>query len=173
MSTDIAADVSFWEKLGDGLSAFSEGLGSFILRLMGSSNERYVRKLGYVRASKPGATHTVIPGSLLAQVNELEDQMRALSDDEMKGLAAKWRGQLAQGGNADRLAGSQSITCTGSLAVDPDLPSTQQLFEPAMAERRIMPPEPAVEAEAAVLGCDSDGFCHCADTAARWRILSQ
>src|SRR5207245_2366258 len=71
MTTDIAADVSFWEKLGDGLSAFSEGFGKFLMRLMGSSNERYVRKLGYIRASKPGATHTVIPGSLLAQVNDL------------------------------------------------------------------------------------------------------
>ncbi len=103
MSTDIAADVSFWEKLGDGLSAFSEGFGKFLMRLMGSSNERYVRKLGYVRASKPGATHTVIPGSLLAQVNDLEDQMRALSDEEMRGLAAKWREKLAQGKTLDDL----------------------------------------------------------------------
>src|SRR5262249_14018294 len=103
MSTDIAADVSFWEKLGDGLSAFSEGVGKFLMRLMGSSNERYVRKLGYIRASKPGATHTVIPGSLLAQVNDLEDQMQALSDEEMKGLAARWRDRLAKGATLDDL----------------------------------------------------------------------
>ena len=36
-------DVGFWEKLGDGLSAFSEGLGGFLMRLFGSSNERYIR----------------------------------------------------------------------------------------------------------------------------------
>ena len=55
MSTETSMDVGFWEKLGDGLSAFSEGLGKFLLGLFGSSNERYVRKLGYIRAREPGS----------------------------------------------------------------------------------------------------------------------
>ena len=42
-------DVSLWEKLSDGLSAFSEGAAQFLTRLFGSSNERYIRKLGYIR----------------------------------------------------------------------------------------------------------------------------
>ena len=60
MSTETSMDVGFWEKLGDGLSAFSEGVGKFLLRLFGSSNERYVRGLGYIRASAPGATRPTL-----------------------------------------------------------------------------------------------------------------
>src|SRR5262245_6378258 len=83
MSTDTSAsvDVSFWEKLGDGLSAFSEATGQFLTRLFGSSNQRYVRSLGYIRAPKGEDTHTVISDSLLAQVNDLEERMRGLSDE--------------------------------------------------------------------------------------------
>lgn len=38
MSSDTKLDVSFWEKLSDGLSAFSEGVGRFFLRFLGSSS---------------------------------------------------------------------------------------------------------------------------------------
>jgi len=63
MSTDAKLDVSLWEKLGDGLSAVGEGVSKLLTRVMGSSNERYVRALGYVR-SKTGV-HAVTPGSML------------------------------------------------------------------------------------------------------------
>src|SRR5262249_7633907 len=86
---------SILEKIGDALGAFSEGIANFITRLLGSSNERYVRKLGYVR-NKDG-THTVTPGLLLAQVNALEPKMQTLSDDELKGLTPKFRERLRQG----------------------------------------------------------------------------
>jgi len=33
MSTDTKMDVSIWEKLGDGVSAFSEAFGKFLTRL--------------------------------------------------------------------------------------------------------------------------------------------
>jgi preprotein translocase subunit SecA len=104
-------DVGFWEKLGDGLSAFSEGLGSFLMRLFGSSNERYIRSLGYIRASAAGATHTVIPGSLLAQVNELEEKMHGLSDDDLKALTPKFRERLAQGEALDNLLPEAFAAC--------------------------------------------------------------
>jgi preprotein translocase subunit SecA len=68
MSTESSTVGDLWDKLGDGLNAFQEGLGRFLMRLFGSSNERYVRKLGYIRARSADATHTVIPGSLLDQV---------------------------------------------------------------------------------------------------------
>ena len=55
MSTATKIETNFWEKLGDGLTAFSEGVGKFFLNLFGSSNERIVRSLGYVRAQKAGA----------------------------------------------------------------------------------------------------------------------
>jgi preprotein translocase subunit SecA len=111
MSSQTSMDVSFWEKLGDGLSAFSDGVGKFLLRLFGSSNERYVRGLGYVRASAPGATHTVTPGSLLAQVNDLEEKMRGLSDEELHDLTPKFRERLAQGAKLDDLLPEAFAAC--------------------------------------------------------------
>ena len=45
MSKETSVDVGIWERIGDGLSAFSEGVSRFLTRVMGSSNERYVRKL--------------------------------------------------------------------------------------------------------------------------------
>jgi preprotein translocase subunit SecA len=111
MSNDTSMGVSFWEKLGDGLSSFSENVGKFLTRLFGSSNERYVRALGYIRATSPGATHTVIPGSLLAQVNELEERMKALSDEELKGLTPKFRERLARGETLDDLLPEAFAAC--------------------------------------------------------------
>src|SRR5262245_36971576 len=97
MATDTSLDVSFWEKLGDGLSAFSERVGGWLTRLLGSSNERAIRELGYIRPTDPTKPHTVILGSLLAQVNSHEEKMRALSDQELKELTPKFRERLAKG----------------------------------------------------------------------------
>ena len=38
MSNDVKMDVSIWEKLGDGLSAFSEGFSKFLTGLFGYLN---------------------------------------------------------------------------------------------------------------------------------------
>jgi preprotein translocase subunit SecA len=111
MSTDTSMDTSFWESLGDGLSSFSDGVGKFLLRLFGSSNERYVRKLGYIRPTTPTAAHTVIKGSLLAQVNDLEPKMKALSDDELKALTPKLRERLAQGATLEDLLPEAFAAC--------------------------------------------------------------
>ena len=40
MATGTAVDISIWEKIGDGFSLFAEGLGRFLTRLLGASNER-------------------------------------------------------------------------------------------------------------------------------------
>jgi preprotein translocase subunit SecA len=110
MSTDQSSmDVSFLEKIGDKLSAFSEAVANFLTRLLGSSNERHIRKLGYVR-HKDG-THEVIPGSLLAQVNELEPKMRALSDEDIKGLTPKFRERLRQGATLDDILPEAFAAC--------------------------------------------------------------
>src|SRR5262249_48296794 len=111
MSTETSMDVSFWEKLSDGLSAFSEGVGKFLMRLFGSSNERYVRKLGYLRAAKPGAEHTVVPGGLLEQINSFEPQIQALSDEELRGLTPKFRERPAQGATLDDLLPEVFAAC--------------------------------------------------------------
>ena len=79
--------------------------------MFGSSNERYVRRLGYVRPNKPGATHTVMPGSLLAQINALEEKMQALSDEELQGLTPEFRERLAKGETLDDLLPEAFAAC--------------------------------------------------------------
>jgi len=95
MTTETKMEVSFWESLTDTLGAFSEGMVGFLGRLFGSSNERMIHKLGYVPSRVPEVPHHVVPGSLLAQVNELEPVIHALSDEAIKGLTAQFRGCLA------------------------------------------------------------------------------
>lgn len=112
MATETTSmDVSIWEKLGDGLTAFSEGVAGLLMRLLGSSNERFIRKLGYIRARDPQQPYQVTPGSLLAQVNVLEDRMRALSDDDLKGLTPTFRERLAQGASLDELLPEAFAAC--------------------------------------------------------------
>ena len=128
MATETSMDVSFLEKLGDGMSALSEGVGQFLMRLFGSSNERYIRKLGYIRSKNVDEAPLVVPGGLLAQVNELEEKMAALSPDELKAAAEGIEAQvpLQRFGEAEEvaraalfLAGPDSTYVTGTeLVVD-------------------------------------------------------
>jgi preprotein translocase subunit SecA len=111
MSTDQNMDVSFWEKLADGLTAFSEGAANFLTRLLGSSNERYVRKLGYIRSKNPQVPPTVVAGSFLAQVNDLEEKMRALSDEAIKALTPQFRQRLANGATLNELLPEAFAAC--------------------------------------------------------------
>src|SRR5205807_2362495 len=93
--------VGFFEKLGDFFSAIGEWVSRTLTRLFGSSNERYIRSLGYIRATSTGAAHTVIPGSLLDQVNQFEPKMREMSAEEMRGMTVRFRERLAQGATLD------------------------------------------------------------------------
>jgi preprotein translocase subunit SecA len=97
MTTETSMDVSFLEKVGDFFGAVGEGVSGFLTRMFGSSNERLIRSLGYIRSSKVDVPPQIVPGSLLAQVNDLEEKVRALSDVELKDLTPKLRERLAQG----------------------------------------------------------------------------
>jgi preprotein translocase subunit SecA len=93
MTTEANLDVGLWERFTDTLSSISEGIVGFLGRLFGSSNERLVRALGYIRP-KGSDAHTVAPGSLLDKVNALEPLMQELRDDEFEQLTAYFRGRL-------------------------------------------------------------------------------
>src|SRR3989442_8779815 len=98
MSTNAQSmDVGILEKIGETLSGFSETVGQFLTRLFGSSNERFIRKLGYVRTRNARQAYTVTPGSLLARMNALEERTRALGDQELKALTPHFRERLARG----------------------------------------------------------------------------
>jgi preprotein translocase subunit SecA len=108
-TTDTGWLEEVFDQLSDKMNAATEWAARGLLRLLGSSNERYVRKLGYVR-NKDGS-HTVIPGLHLAQVNELEPKMHALSDDELKALTPQLRERLRQGATLDDLLPEAFAAC--------------------------------------------------------------
>ena len=93
MSTETNLDVGLWDKFTDTISSVSEGIVGFLGKLFGSSNERLVRSLGFIRP-KGSEAHTVAPGSLLDQVNSLEPIMRDLRDEEFEQLTAEFRRRL-------------------------------------------------------------------------------
>src|SRR5258708_4248485 len=112
MATETASTtMDVLERIGDGFNAFSEWVSRGLTRLVGSSNERTIRKLGYVRTRDPEKPYTVIPGSLLEQVNSLEEKTHALSDEELKATAAKLRERLAKGERLDDLLPEAFAAC--------------------------------------------------------------
>src|SRR5262245_50429003 len=104
-------EMSFIEKIGDSFTSLSEGVVGAITRLLGTSNDNYIRKLGYIRAKGSRQDHTVILGSILGQINALEPQMQALSDDEIKGLTPKFRERLKQGETLEDLLPESFAAC--------------------------------------------------------------
>ena len=65
--TKASMEPGFLEKLGDRFNSFVEGCVNVIARIMGgSSNERRIKVLGYIRP-KNAEAHTVLPGSVLEQ----------------------------------------------------------------------------------------------------------
>ena len=77
-----------WDKTTDAFTAFSEGVSEGLVRLFGSSNERQIRQM------RP----------MVAQINELEPAMQALSDDELRAKTDEFRRRLAAGEIARRPA---------------------------------------------------------------------
>src|SRR5579871_3600132 len=110
-TTSTTIEATFWDKLTDGFSNFSEGFGRFLLRLLGSSNERFIRSLGYIRSDDPKTPPTVVPGGLLDQVNSLEEEMRAKSPEELKAVTAQLRERLRQGAALDDLLPEAFAAC--------------------------------------------------------------
>ena len=76
-----------WDKTTDAFTALSEGVSHGLIRLFGSSNERKIRQM------RP----------LVAQINELEPSMTALSDEELRARTESFAGVGRQG--------SRSTTC--------------------------------------------------------------
>ncbi len=115
MATDTASmtntkTTGFFERMGDALNGFVEGGLNFVTRLFGTANERAVKAIGYSRP-KHAKEHTVVPGSVLAKVNALEDEMKALSDDDLKGLSTKYRERVKSGETLDQLLPEAFAAC--------------------------------------------------------------
>ncbi|MCI0704679.1 MAG: preprotein translocase subunit SecA [Planctomycetia bacterium] len=110
-STQPNMEPTFFERLGDRFNAFVEACIRILSRLLGgSSDERRIKGLGYQRP-KNADTHTVIPGSPLAKVNELEPKMQALSDDELKALTPVFKERLKKGEKLDQVLPEAFAAC--------------------------------------------------------------
>jgi len=104
-------EPTFFERLGDRFNAFVEGCVRIISRMMGgSTDERRSKALGFLR-SKNADTHTVIPGSPLAKINELEPKIQTLDDAGLKALTADMRDRLAKGATLDALLPEAFAAC--------------------------------------------------------------
>src|SRR5947209_6730266 len=101
MNADSQLEASLWERVTDSLTAVSEGVVGFLGRLFGSSNERMVRSVGYVR-NRDGS-HVILPNSLLDQVNSLEPAMQELNDEQLKDKTREFRERLAAGESLEDL----------------------------------------------------------------------
>src|SRR5437899_7688381 len=114
MATEPAMESTVMDKLeriGEFLAALSERVVKLLMRLFGSSNERYIRKLGYLRARSAEQPPQVVSGSLLAQVNDLEEQMRSLSEDQLKALTPQLKERLAQGATLEDVMPEAFAAC--------------------------------------------------------------
>lgn len=93
--------MEFLEKVGDFFTAATTKFERGITNLFGSSNERRVRQLGFVR-DKHGNT-SVAPGSLLDRIAALEPDWQKKTDAELKQSASIFRARLRAGETLDDL----------------------------------------------------------------------
>ncbi|VAX41938.1 Protein translocase subunit SecA [hydrothermal vent metagenome] len=83
------------EKISDGFTSFTEWSTRAITGMFGSSNERRIRKIGYFR-NKNG-TASIVPGSLLEQINSFEPQWEAKSNEELLQATSQFRDRIKNG----------------------------------------------------------------------------
>jgi preprotein translocase subunit SecA len=93
--------MEFLEKLGDWVTAFTAWIERFLTRLFGSSNERRIRQIGYIRDKQGNVT--VTKGSLLDRINGFEPAVQKLTDEELLGSTEMFRARLAKGETLDDL----------------------------------------------------------------------
>ena len=89
------------EKVGDFFNATTARIERGITSLFGSSNERRMRRLGFVR-DKQGHT-SIVPGSLLDTINGLESRYQAYPDAELRQSTEKFRARLLAGETLEEL----------------------------------------------------------------------
>lgn len=88
------------DKIGDFFTAFTGGIERTITKVFGASNDRLMRKLGFIR--QDGVT-TITPGSILDQINQFEEKLKLLSDDELRQTTPRMRERLKKGEKLDDL----------------------------------------------------------------------
>ena len=93
--------MEFLARVGDFFTAATNKFERGITGLFGSSNERRVRNLGFVR-DKQGNT-SIAAGSMLEHIASLESEWEKKTDAELKQTAEKFRARLRAGETLDDL----------------------------------------------------------------------
>ena len=93
--------MEFLDKVGDFFTATTQTVERAITSIFGSSNERQMRRLGFIR-EKTGETR-IAPGSLLDRINALEPQYEQQSPEELMQTASRLRQRLRDGEALDDL----------------------------------------------------------------------
>ena len=94
--------MEFIEKVGDFFNSATGKIERGITSLFGSSNEKQIKKFGFVRDKKTAVT-TVVPGSTLERINQLESTWEAKTDDELMQSTEMFRARLRKGETLDDL----------------------------------------------------------------------
>src|SRR5579872_6460653 len=92
--------MDFLESIGDFFVSLTAFIERFLTGLFGASNERMMRRLGFLRK---GDETTILPGSLLDSINQQESRWQGLSDEELKQTATRLRERLSKGETLDDL----------------------------------------------------------------------
>jgi len=112
----------------------------FLARLFGSSNERLIRELGYIRPSG-SESHTVEPGSVLDRVNSLEPLMQGFREEDFERLTADMRKRLGVEHTPFVKKGAANLAVVNNGDVAPSESFTTVV---AMMENTL-PPSPTLE----------------------------
>ncbi len=99
----MPAKTSFLDQIIEFFGGIPEMVNKLMLSILGDSNVRYVKSLGFIRSEKAGSIPKIIPGSMLAKINDLEPEVKALSDQDLAQMTSKLRAKLAQGELLDDL----------------------------------------------------------------------
>jgi preprotein translocase subunit SecA len=86
-------------KIGDLFTAVTSTVERSITGMFGSSNERRVKNIGFVR--EKNGDSKIVPGSLVDQIGRLEASYKSLTDDELKQTSVKLRARLDAGETLD------------------------------------------------------------------------
>ncbi|WP_437188461.1 preprotein translocase subunit SecA [Planctomicrobium sp. SH668] len=93
--------MDFFDRLGEIFTGFTALMERTIRGLFGSSNDREIRRIGYVR--EQDGSSKVIPGSTLDRINQLEPEMQKLTEGELRGVTDKLRAKIADGQSLDQV----------------------------------------------------------------------
>jgi len=93
--------MDFFDNVADFFTSLTSMLERMIRGIFGSSNERAIRNIGYVR-ERDGNSHTV-PGSVLDRINQLEPDMQKLSEGELRATTETLKQKLADGKTLEQI----------------------------------------------------------------------